>query len=96
MPMPDWIDTKVSIWHAIQLGVLLIGLGVVWGDLKANNAVLFGQVEATKMEITRVRSEYLRQDVAQAQNETTTSMLNDLRDRMQRIEAKLDSIPGRK
>ena len=90
MQTPSWIDTKFSVWHGIQLAIILIGVGIAWGDLKANQAVLKGQVEATVTAVSQVRSEYLRQDVSQAQNETTTAFLKDLRERMQRIEDKLD------
>ena len=90
MQTPSWIDTKFSVWHGIQLAIILIGVGIAWGDLKANQAVLKGQVDATMIAVAQVRSEYLRQDVSQAQNETTTAFLKDLRERMQRIEDKLD------
>ena len=73
---PSWIDTKFSVWHGIQLAIILIGVGIAWGDLKANQAVLKGQVDATMIAVAQVRSEYLRQDVSQAQNETTTAYLS--------------------
>ena len=90
MQTPSWIDTKFSVWHGIQLAIILIGVGIAWGDLKANQAVLKGQVDATMIAVAQVRSEYLRQDVSQAQNETTTAFLKDLRERLARIEDKLD------
>lgn len=91
MNSPSWIDTKFSVWHGIQLAIMLVAAGIAWGDLKANNAVLKGQIDATVLSLSQVRSEYLRQDVSQAQNEATTAFLKDLRERLSRIEDKLDT-----
>ena len=87
--MKSWL-ASIPLGHWVQIGTMLFAAGGAWAVLRADQINIEAEVSATKAMIAQMKSEYERADLAEAQRQMLQLSLNDLRDRMVRIENKLD------
>lgn len=92
MSQPRWLDMHISLGHIIQAIVLCFGLGAGYAGLSAKTDALKQDLENQKAVLVQARAELQRSDVAAAHEATLTQVLEDLRQRLDRIEAKIDII----
>lgn len=86
MSAPTWMEMRISLGNIITIVSVIAGLGVMYGDVSARQTDLQNQINDQKT----LLAAKLSSEVAAAREATLVAMLDDLRQRLERIEKKLD------
>lgn len=78
---------RISIGHLVQATVLCVGIGATYAGLAGKQDALRFDLESQKTALAA----YQRADVATAREAIMLEALTDLKQRLERIEKKIDS-----
>jgi hypothetical protein len=88
---PSWLDLRLSIGHIVQAVILCVGIGATYEGLSARQDAVSHEIELQRTALTMVEANFQRVDVATAREAALVEALKDLKQRLERIENKLDA-----
>ncbi len=87
MSQPRWLDMRISLGHIAQAVILAVGIGAAYQGLSAKQDALKAEIDTQKAALAA----YQRADVAAARESVLLEVLNEVKQRLERIEKKIDS-----
>jgi hypothetical protein len=90
MSQPTWLDMKLSIGHIMQAIILCVGLGATYAGLSARQDMFRADLDQQKLALAQAEGAFQRIDVATAREAALVDALKDLKQRLERIENKID------